>query len=173
MFKFDYNKLHLKEITILVPRGSDNLISTLTPILGLYGINVKDFLSDFDLKTQFAVNFPDLLIPARVKISKIKTFEITIKTPYLASIIPTELTILEVYKLFLVKSTLIKNRRKFYCTFRYYLNQMSTVAFSPSIPKTFILNVPLIKLHFLAKRFDLVQRIVIQFNRLNYGIFFN
>jgi hypothetical protein len=173
MFKFNYDKLHLKEITILVPRGSDNLVSVLTPILGLYGINVKDFLLDFELKTQFVLDIPDLLIPVRVKISKIKTFEIMVKTPYLASIIPTELTILEVYKLFLIKSSLLKNKEKFYNTFRYYLNQVASVVFSENIPKTFILLKSSIKLYNMAKRFNLTKRLAIQFSNLNYGVFFN
>ena len=175
MFKFNYDKLHLKEITILVPRSSDNLISVLTPILGLYGINVKDFLLDFESKTQFAHNIPDLLIPACVKISKIKTFEIIIKTPYLASIIPAELTILEVYKLFLIKSALIKNKKKFYHTFRYYLNQMSYVIFNENIPKTSVFFDNLSKkLYFFAKRFSLfTQHTTIKFNNFNYGVFFN
>jgi hypothetical protein len=168
MFKFDYDKLHLKEITVLVPRGIENLTSSLTPMLGLYGISVKDFLSDFELKTQFAVDLPDLVIPARVKISKIKTFELVIKTPYLAAIIPPELTMLEVYKLFLIKSVFMKNRHAFYSTFRRYLNQLASIAFSQDISKNY-LNVSGSKL--LANRFDSL-RLFNRIHKLSYGVFF-
>lgn len=168
MFKFDYDKLHLKEITVLVPRGVENLVSTLTPVLGLYGINVKDFLLDFELKTRFVADLSDLVIPARVKISKIKTFDTVIKTPYLATIIPSELTVLEVYKLFLVKSVFVKNKHIFYNTFRRYLNQVASVAFSQDVSKNY-LNV--IKSKFLTNRFDSL-RLFNRIQNLNYGVFF-
>ena len=50
---FHYDKLHLKEIIILIPKYHTNMVSFLTPILGLYGINVKEFINDFDIKTKF------------------------------------------------------------------------------------------------------------------------
>jgi len=170
MFKFDYDKLHLKEITVLVPRGAENLISALTPVLGLYGINVKDFLIDFELKTQFAADLPDLLIPVRVKISKIKTFETTIKTPYLATIIPTELTILEVYKLFLIKSVLVKNKYVFYITFRRYLNQVAAIMFSENAGEN---RLNIVKSKYLSNRFDSLRLLSNRVRNLNYGVFFN
>lgn len=53
------------------------MVSFLTPVLGLYGINVKEFINDFEAKTKF-INF-DIVIPTTVRISKIKTFEILLK----------------------------------------------------------------------------------------------
>ena len=82
---FEYDKLHLKEITILIPKYHPNLVSFLTPVLGLYGINVKEFINDFEEKTKF-INF-DVIVPTRVAISKIKTYKIFVKTPYLAPIL--------------------------------------------------------------------------------------
>lgn len=179
MFNFDYDKLHLKEITILVPRGTDNLVSALTPILGLYGINVKDFLTNFELKTQFmSQNVTDLIIPARVKISKIKTFKIEIKTPYLANIITSELTILELYKLFLVKSTLIKSKLKFYYIFRKYLNQLSNVNYLYNVnnyyrlSKIYFGKADFIRSRILASKFYLLK-LSERLKKLQYGVFFS
>ena len=108
---FQYDKLNLKEIIILIPKYHTNMVSFLTPILGLYGINIKEFINDFNLKTKF-INF-DVIVPTRVKISKIKTYEILLKTPYIISIISNvqgfsvfkpNINILTVYKLSLIKS---------------------------------------------------------------------
>lgn len=74
---FHYDKLHLKEIVILIPKYHANMVSFLTPILGLYGINVKEFINDFDIKTKF-INF-DVIIPTLVRISKIKTNFVNLK----------------------------------------------------------------------------------------------
>lgn len=110
---FGYDKLHLKEIVILIPKYHNNMVSFLTPILGLYGINVKEFINEFELKTKF-VTF-DVVIPTSVKISKIKTFEIILKTPYIIpllsnleefSINKPNINILSIYKISLLKSLL-------------------------------------------------------------------
>lgn len=179
MFNFDYDKLYLKEITILVPRGTENLVSALTPILGLYGINVKDFLADFEIKTQFmSPHVTDLIIPARVKISKIKTFEILIKTPYLANIVTPEATILETYKLFLVKSTLIKNKLNFYYIFRKYLNQLSNVTYLNNINNYYLLSkvylgtTDFVKSKILSNKFSLIKSYE-RLKNLKYGVFFS
>jgi ribosomal protein L11 len=114
---FDFDKLHLKEITVLIPKYHANIVSFLTPVLGLYGINVKEFITDFETKTRF-INF-DIIVPVRVKITKIKTFEIFVKTPYITSILSNlegfsltrpNLNALILYKVSLIKSVFSMNR---------------------------------------------------------------
>jgi hypothetical protein len=131
---FGYDKLHLKEIVILIPKYHNNMVSFLTPILGLYGINVKEFINEFELKTKF-ITF-DVVIPTSVKISKIKTFEITLKTPYIIpllsnledfSINKPNITILSIYKISLLKSLLSNNfltsyHRNIYISIRKYIS---------------------------------------------------
>lgn len=88
-----------------MPKYHPSINSFLTPLLGLYGINIKDFVSDFEEKTKF-IDF-DVVIPLRVKISKIKTFEILVRTPYISNILQNiqSFTILQLYKIYLLKST--------------------------------------------------------------------
>jgi hypothetical protein len=131
---FGYDKLHLKEIVILIPKYHNNMVSFLTPILGLYGINVKEFINEFELKTKF-IAF-DVVIPTSVKISKIKTFEITLKTPYIIpllsnledfSINKPDITILSIYKVSLIKSLLSNNfltnyHKNIYISIRKYIS---------------------------------------------------
>lgn len=132
---FEYDKLHLKEITILIPKYHTNMVSFLTPVLGLYGINVKEFINDFEAKTKF-INF-DIVIPTTVRISKIKTFEILLKTPYVVSLLsniqdfsiskPLGITILSIYKVSLIKSVFrlnfLKNlHKRIYKSLRKYLH---------------------------------------------------
>ncbi len=114
---FDFDKLHLKEVIVLVPKYHTNMVSFLTPVLGLYGINVKEFITDFEAKTRF-INF-DVIVPVRVKITKIKTFEIFVKTPYVTSILSNlegfsltkpNLNALILYKLSLIKSIFSTSR---------------------------------------------------------------
>ena len=131
---FRYDKLHLKEIIILIPKYHTNMVSFLTPILGLYGINVKEFINDFDIKTRF-INF-DVIVPVLVRISKIKTFEIVLKTPYVISILSNlpnfsvtkpNIDLLSVYKVSLLKSVFYSNflyifHRRIYLSLRKYLS---------------------------------------------------
>lgn len=113
-FNFEYDKLFLKKITILIPKYHGNLTSFLTPILGLYGVNIKEFINEFQLKTKF-LNL-DVVVPVRVSITKIKSFSITIDTPYVSNIISNiqistynDLSILSLYKIFLIKSIFANN----------------------------------------------------------------
>jgi hypothetical protein len=131
---FEYDKLHLKEITILIPKYHHNLVSFLTPVLGLYGVNVKEFITEFESKTKF-INF-DIIIPVRVKISKIKTFQILIKTPYVTSILEnltskSGLNALTIYKLTLVKSVFLNHmlgyQKLIYSSIRKYLSKIVKV----------------------------------------------
>ncbi len=87
------------------------MISFLTPILGLYGINVKEFINEWESKTKF-IDY-DIVIPTCVLISKIKTFEIELKTPTITSLLSNyeyfnnkqlDLNILTLYKIVLLKS---------------------------------------------------------------------
>ncbi len=131
---FGYDKLHLKEIIILIPKYHSNMVSFLTPILGLYGINVKDFINEFESKTKF-ITF-DVVIPTSVKISKIKTFEITLKTPYIVPLLSNlegfslskpNVNILSVYKISLLKSIVSYNfvanyHRDIYISLRKYIS---------------------------------------------------
>lgn len=113
---FEYDKLNLKEITILIPKYHPNMVSFLTPILGLYGINVKEFINDFEIKTKF-ISF-DVIVPTTVKISKIKTFEIFLRTPYVMSLLSNlegfslnkpNLNVLSIYKISLIKAIFRNN----------------------------------------------------------------
>lgn len=110
-FNFDYDKLHLKEVLLLIPKYHQNILSLLTPVLGLYGINVKEFITALEEKSRF-VNY-DLVLPVRVAISKIKTFEIFMKTPTVTSLMASydsftgnsiEVNFLSIYKIALIKS---------------------------------------------------------------------
>lgn len=142
---FEYDKLNLKEITILIPKYHANMVSFLTPILGLYGINVKEFINEFETKTKF-INF-DVIIPTRVKISKIKTFQIYVKTPYIISILSNlsnfslskpNLSILTLYKISLIKSIyctslLLFMQKKIYSSLRKYVSLIVKVNSSISV----------------------------------------
>jgi hypothetical protein len=119
---FEYNKLHLKEIVVLIPKKHPNLTSFLTPLLGLYGINVKEFVTEFLTRTQF-LTF-DIIIPVFVSITKIKTFTIFFKTPYISSLVNLsvdKLDILSFYKFFLIKSV-FDNKSRFINQFNVYRN---------------------------------------------------
>lgn len=182
---FHYDKLHLKEIIILIPKYHTNMVSFLTPILGLYGINVKEFINDFDAKTKF-INF-DVIIPTLVKISKIKTFEIILKTPYVVSILSNlpgfsvtkpNIDILSVYKISLLKSVFYSNflnvfHKKIYLSLRKYLSLVIRVNFQLSVSPSFVKKK--INLNNLS-----LLKFSIQYNNLfvklahnNYGLFIN
>jgi hypothetical protein len=147
---FRYDKLHLKEIIILIPKYHTNMVSFLTPILGLYGINVKEFINDFDIKTRF-INF-DVIVPVLVKISKIKTFEITLKTPYIISILSNlpnfsvtkpNIDLLSIYKVSLLKSVFYSNflcvfHKRIYLSLRKYLSLVIKVNFHLNVNQAFI-----------------------------------
>jgi hypothetical protein len=149
-FNFQYDKLHLKEITILIPKYHANMVSFLTPILGLYGINVKEFINDFDIKTKF-ISF-DVVIPVTVKISKIKTFEIALKTPYVTSLLSNlpgfslnkpNLDLLSIYKISLVKSLFNMHlthtfHKRTYLALRKYLSLIIRVNFQLTVVKPVI-----------------------------------
>ena len=144
---FEYDKLNLKEITILVPKYHTNMVSFLTPILGLYGINVKEFINEFEIKTKF-INF-DVIIPVRVKISKIKTFQIYVKTPYITSILSNlsgfslskpNINVLTLYKISLIKSICYTNllvfmQKKIYSSIRKYVSLIIKVNSTISVGK--------------------------------------
>lgn len=152
---FEYDKLNLKEITILIPKYHTNMVSFLTPILGLYGVNVKEFINEFEVKTKF-INF-DIIIPTRVKISKIKTFQIFIKTPYIMSILSNlqyfslskpNLNILTLYKISLIKSIFHTNllkfmQKKIYSSIRKYVSLIAKVNSSTSVGKSNLNNLGL------------------------------
>lgn len=127
---FEYNKLHLKEVVILIPKNHPNLISFLTPVLGLHGINVKEFIVEFNNRMQFLDL--DIIVPVQVAISKIKTFNIFFKTPYVSSLVGlgfNKLNLLISYKFLLVKS-IFNNNYTFinptgiYKSLRIYLNKV-------------------------------------------------
>lgn len=146
---FEYDKLHLKEVVILIPKYHPNMVSFLTPVLGLYGINVKEFINEFNIKTRF-VKF-DIIVPVRVKISKIKTFEILVKTPYVSSIVSnlpsfssgSKLNLLSIYKISLVKSLygsffMLSSQKKIYSSLRQYLSLISNSSSSIRLKPSFI-----------------------------------
>jgi hypothetical protein len=148
-FNFDYDKLFLKQITILIPKYHSNMVSFLTPILGLYGINVKEFINEFEAKSRF-VNF-DVTIPVTVKITKIKTFSIALRTPYVSSIINNlnisykSLNILTFYKIITLKSLqgnifLSSYLKTNYTNLRIYLSRIGNLSEDLIIKKSFLKN---------------------------------
>lgn len=151
---FEYNKLYLKEVTVLIPKNHPNLTSFLTPLLGLHGIDVKKFLIEFLAKTQFLGNI-DIILPISVTISKIKTFSIFFKTPYISALVnlnSDKLNILSFYKFFLIKSVFnnayfITVNNNMYRHLRVYLNKffknhilLNTNIFKPLMLKSSATN---------------------------------
>lgn len=186
---FDYDKLFLKEIIILIPRYHNNLVSFLTPILGLYGINIKDFISDFESKARF-INF-DVTLPVRVRITKIKTYEIFFNTPYISGILNSlaiqkrSLNLLTIYKLVLLKSlfnnTLSVNsfNKNIYKRLRVYLSQSFPLSDTLTLNKSKLTNpifgiVNSSNLFFykkLLRNFNSIH-FISSFKPLKYGVFF-
>ncbi len=182
---FHYDKLHLKEIIILIPKYHTNMVSFLTPILGLYGINVKEFINDFDIKTKF-INF-DVIVPTLVKISKIKTFEIVLKTPYVVSILSNlpgfsvtkpNIDILSIYKVSLLKSIFYSNflstfHKKIYLSLRKYLSLVVKVNFQLSVSPSFIKKKTSLGNLYLLKFSIQHNNLLVDLASSNYGLFVN
>lgn len=182
---FDFDKLHLKEITVLIPKYHTNMVSFLTPVLGLYGINVKEFITDFEAKTRF-INF-DIIVPVRVKITKIKTFEIFVKTPYITSILSNlegfsltrpNLNALILYKISLIKSIFsasrLENRHKMiYISTRKYIARILKTVSIASVGKVNINSIDSLRFTHINRlkrnllNFTFVRRVVFQ----KYGFF--
>ena len=111
LYSFEYDKLKLKEVVLLVPKNHPSLVSMLTPALALYGIATKDFLVEFEKVTSHLEY--DLVVPLNLTITKIKTFQLTLKTVSLNNLLHVYnlsnkqkfiLNALFVYKLLLLKS---------------------------------------------------------------------
>jgi len=103
----DYNKLVLKNIIILIPKYKENMLSFLAPVIGIYGIKINLFIDEFEKKTNFFDI--DIIIPVRVIIYKINTFDLIIELPYLNFFLNefyNDLNILYLYKLSFFKSNL-------------------------------------------------------------------
>lgn len=178
---FGYDKLHLKEVTILIPKYHPNLASFLTPVLGLYGINVREFIKDFEEKTRF-INF-DIVVPTRVKISKIKTYHISIKTPYLIPILSnvgesSSINVLTLYKLTMLKSITFGNyrssfTRELYIFIRRYISNTlrltPLMSITPSSLNIFSTPVELFFLKNNVKYLLLFKKVI--YNK--FGIFFS
>jgi hypothetical protein len=177
---FGYDKLHLKQIVILIPKYHTNMVSFLTPILGLYGINVKDFINEFESKTKF-INF-DVIIPVSVRVSKIKTFEINLKTPYIVplisnlegfSITKPSINILSIYKLSLLKSLLQNNflfnyHKNIYISIRKYVSLIVKGEFDIKVPPRFLIKgKSLNNLMFLKNNLFSILRL----KKLSYNLF--
>lgn len=183
---FHYDKLHLKEIIILIPKYHTNMVSFLTPILGLYGINVKEFINDFDIKTRF-INF-DVIVPTLVKISKIKTCEIVLKTPYVVSILSNlpnfsvtkpNIDLLSIYKVSLLKSIFYMNflsvfHKRIYISLRKYLSLVVKTNFHLSVKPDFIKKgFPNLRNLVLLKSSVQDNNLLSKLLSTNYGLFVN
>ena len=161
------------------------MVSFLTPILGLYGINVKEFINDFDVKTKF-INF-DVIVPTLVRISKIKTFEIVLKTPYVVSILSNlpdfsvtkpNIDILSIYKISLLKSIFYSNflsvfHKKIYLSLRKYLSLVIKVNFQLSISRAFVKKKTNLNNLFLLKSSIQHSNLFAKLVCSNYGLFIN
>lgn len=161
------------------------MVSFLTPVLGLYGINVKEFITDFEAKTRF-INF-DIIVPVRVKITKIKTFEIFVKTPYITSILSNlggfsltrpNLNALILYKISLIKSIFsasrLENRHKMiYISTRKYIARILKTVSIASVGKININSIDSLRFTHINRlkrnllNFTFVRRVVFQ----KYGFF--
>jgi len=161
------------------------MVSFLTPVLGLYGINVKEFITDFEAKTRF-INF-DIIVPVRVKITKIKTFEIFVKTPYITSILSNlegfsltrpNLNALILYKISLIKSIFsasrLENRHKMiYISTRKYIARILKTVSIASVGKVNINSIDSLRFTHINRlkrnllNFTFVRRVVFQ----KYGFF--
>jgi ribosomal protein L11 len=182
---FDFDKLHLKEITVLIPKYHANIVSFLTPVLGLYGINVKEFITDFETKTRF-INF-DIIVPVRVKITKIKTFEIFVKTPYITSILSNlegfsltrpNLNALILYKVSLIKSVFSMNRldnrhKMIYTSIRKYIARILKTVSIASVGRVSISDIDSSRFAHISRlkrsfsNFVFIRKIIFQ----KYGFF--
>jgi ribosomal protein L11 len=182
---FDFDKLHLKEITVLIPKYHANIVSFLTPVLGLYGINVKEFITDFETKTRF-INF-DIIVPVRVKITKIKTFEIFVKTPYITSILSNlegfsltrpNLNALILYKVSLIKSVFSMNRldnrhKMIYISIRKYIARILKTVSIASVGRVSISDIDSSRFAHISRlkrsfsNFVFIRKIIFQ----KYGFF--
>lgn len=107
LLNFEYDKLKLKTVIVLIPRNHPNLLSFLTPMLGLYGINVKEFINEVEFRLKFLNEITDIIVPVEVVITKIKTFFLFFKPPYVSNLLALHefktLNLLVVYKLLQVK----------------------------------------------------------------------
>jgi hypothetical protein len=107
---YDYNKLILKNIIVLIPKFKENMLSFLAPIIGIYGIKINLFIEEFEKKTNFFDI--DIIIPVKVIIYKINTFDIIIELPYLNFFLNelyNNVNILYLFKLSFLKSNLNLN----------------------------------------------------------------
>src|ERR1700722_17128997 len=84
-YNFEYDKLILKQIILLIPKNCTNLKTVLTPTLGLYGLDILNFISVYEKITSHITN--DTVTPLKITITKIKTFEVTALTPYLGNLL--------------------------------------------------------------------------------------
>ena len=154
LYSFEYDKLKLKEVVLLVPKNHPSLVSLLTPALALYGIATKDFLAEFEKITSHLEY--DLVVPLNLTITKIKTFQLTLKTVSLNNILHIYnlsnkqkfiLNALFVYKLLLLKSTyfnkFLKPSAILYKNLKNYLElTSSTVQNNKRVADTIIIRQP-------------------------------
>jgi hypothetical protein len=69
---FELKRNFLKQITVLVPLASENLVSSLSPTLGQYGINVNTFLEKLEEDTWFLSS--DVTLRVRVSLYSNNTY---------------------------------------------------------------------------------------------------
>ena len=147
LYNFEYDKLKLKEVVLLVPKNHPSLVSLLTPALALYGIATKDFLAEFEKITTHLEY--DLVVPLNLTITKIKTFQLTLKAVSLNSILHTynlsnkqkfSLDVLFTYKLLLLKSIYFNTFLKPSCTLYKNLKNYLTLFVSSALANKQITN---------------------------------
>ena len=66
----------LKNILIMFQVGADNLTSTLSPVLGQYGINVQDFIQKLNVELKFLS--PDVTVRVYVTLYSNSTYNYSI-----------------------------------------------------------------------------------------------
>jgi hypothetical protein len=170
---FDFNKLILKNIIVLIPKYKENMLSYLAPVIGIYGIKINLFIEEFEKKTD--IYDIDIIIPVKIIIYKINTFDLIIKIPYInffLNEIYNNINILYLYKLSFLKSLL---------NFNYIINNYKMI-------RSYIKSLQLLKNKFLFFKYNFyvlnkinfykyIKNLIINYNfiknyiKYNYGFY--
>lgn len=112
IINFDYNKSIIKEIRLFINLNNIDNTSYLAPILGQYGVKPIDFISKFSNEVIQKLYLNDFILPIKVIIYSNSDFIIEYLKPtvcYLLSNKTNNLTILDIYKICIIKSFNLNN----------------------------------------------------------------
>ena len=108
---FELKRNFLKQITVLVPLASENLVSSLSPTLGQYGINVNAFLEKLEEETWFLSADVTLRVKVDLYSNNTYTFNISVLdyNALFYSIDTTQLNSCSIYKILFLYSYVTAN----------------------------------------------------------------